>query len=411
MPTSSGPHFLQNPSLVFAYDVGDKMSYKGITATNLITNITPNYGNQNGTYFKVNNFTSSQIVPTMGSTTVYSTTIYNAQANSGTCCVGLYNFGTNITVLPSTLYTYSLIYRSATNYTHPNFLYKYEYTSGGGSYVTEGGIFSTSNQQNLGNGWFWAWGQFTTQATTGQLRCYLYEYEDSQVNTYDIAGAMLVKGNYLIPPSQFIGLSSTNSVTTSLLDLTGYNSINLTNTSFDSNGQPYFAGSSNYISVANNSSLKNNNTSIEFIIKYNSSPTGDIIQFGVGSGTYAQYYYRLEGSSTTWNWFPTTGYGTAGRIVIPNSVFTTGKYYHIVMTGDQYGNVQFYINGVAQSGGSTSATTVAPTWTPNALTIGGYSWDGYSNTTIPVVRIYNKVISSIEINRNYQSYKNRFNLN
>ncbi len=203
--------------------------------------------------------------------------------------------------------------------------------------------------------------------------------------------------------------TGTRSATQSLLDMTGVNTINVANASFDSNGNPYFDGTNDSIIVTNHSSLKNNTTTIEFIIKYNGTPNGDIIQMGVGSGSYAQYYYRAYGGNSYWNWFP-TGASSYGAITIPNSAFTIGQYYHVVMVGRSDGSVSFYINTIAQSGASVSSTSAVSTWTPANLTIGGYTWDGYSSSEIPVVKIYNRELTTSEINKHYYSYKNRFNL-
>lgn len=202
---------------------------------------------------------------------------------------------------------------------------------------------------------------------------------------------------------------SSRSSTNALLDMTNVNTINVSNASFNSLGRPYFDGTNDSIIVSNHSSLKNNTTSIELVVKYNSAPVGDIIQFGVGSGSYAQYYYRAYGGNSYWNWFPTNT-SAYGAITIPNSAFTTGTYYHVVMIGRSDGSVSFYINGVAQSGATLTGTSAVSTWTPANLTIGGFTWDGYSSSEIPVVKIYNRELSSIEIGQHYQSYKTRFSI-
>jgi len=160
--------------------------------------------------------------------------------------------------------------------------------------------------------------------------------------------------------------------------------------------------------VSNNSALKNNNTSIEFVIKYLDTPNGDIIQFGVGSGAYAQYYYRAYSGNSYWNWYPVgTGYGD---ITIPNAALPLNQYHHIVMTGNDQGYVQFYINGVVQTGATRTRNTQPSNWTPADLTIGGFSWDGYSSSIIPSVKIYNRVLTASEISRNFNAIKSRFNI-
>lgn len=408
MGTAASPYLQGNNGLVLAIDMADaKNSYKGINKTNILTGVNYQYPNTNTATFKITNYTNIQTVPYLGTTTVYNVDAYNDyNGGSGNCCPSLFNYGTGLAVSGNTLYTYSIIYKSLTGYTHPNFMYRYEYGPSG--LLTEAGVFNASNQTYLGDGWYHAWGSFTTNPSTTYINTYFFEYEYATYNTFSIAAAMIVQGNFIIPPTQFIPFSTTRSSTQGLLDMTGNNIISLANAVFDSNAQIYFDGNSSYLSVTNNSSLKNDFTSIEFVIKYTNTPYGDIIQFGVGSGTYAQYYYRAYSGNSYWNWYPSTGGN--GNITIPNAAFTLNKFYHVVMTGDSFGYVQFYINGVIQSGvSSTYPTTPTPlVWTPNNLTIGGYSWDGYSSSVIQLVRIYNRVLNSAEINFNYNSLKSRF---
>jgi hypothetical protein len=240
---------------------------------------------------------------------------------------------------------------------------------------------------------------------TASLTCSFYFYMwPSGLSTFDIADLQVEVKDHATP----FTLSSRSS-TASLIDMTKVNTIDVSNASFNSLGRPYFDGTNDSIIVSNHSSLKNNTTSIEFIIKYNSTPSGDIIQMGVGSGSYAQYYYRAYSGNSYWNWFP-TGNASYGSITIPNSAFTIGQYYHVVMIGRSDSSVSFYINGIAQSGAAVSATSSVSTWTPANLTIGGYTWDGYSSSEIPVVKIYNRELSSAEITQHYYTYKTRFSL-
>jgi hypothetical protein len=236
------------------------------------------------------------------------------------------------------------------------------------------------------------------------LTWYMYGMYYSRA-TLRIADVQLEKKSHR---TQF-SFTNTRSATQGLLDLTGNSTIDLTNVSFDSNAQMTFDGSNDSLVVGNNSTLKNNNTSIEFIIKYLNTPNGDIIQFGVGSGTYAQYYYRAYSGNSYWNWYP-AGVTGEGYITIPNSALPTNQYHHIVMTGDDQGYVQFYINGVAQSGATRAAVVQPANWTPADLTVGGFSWDGYSNSEIPYVKIYNRVLTASEIQQNFNAIKSRFNI-
>jgi hypothetical protein len=203
-------------------------------------------------------------------------------------------------------------------------------------------------------------------------------------------------------------VNGTRSVTQGLKDLTGKSTIDLTNVSFDANAQMTFDGTNDSLVVGNNAVLKNNNSSIEFLIKYLNTPNGDIIQFGVGSGTYAQYYYRAYSGYSYWNWYPVgTGYG---EIAIPNAALPLNKYHHIVMTGDDQGYVQFYINGTLQTGATRTANSQPANWTPADLTVGGFSWDGYSNSEISYLKIYNRVLPASEIQQNFNAIKGRYGL-
>ena len=203
-------------------------------------------------------------------------------------------------------------------------------------------------------------------------------------------------------------VNGTRSVTQGLKDLTGRSTIDLTNVSFDANAQMTFDGTNDSLVVGNNAVLKNNNSSIEFLIKYLNTPNGDIIQFGVGSGTYAQYYYRAYSGYSYWNWYPVgTGYG---EIAIPNAALPLNKYHHIVMTGDDQGYVQFYINGVLQTGATRTANSQPANWTPADLTVGGFSWDGYSNSEVPYLKIYSRILPASEIQQNFNAIKGRYGL-
>jgi hypothetical protein len=207
-------------------------------------------------------------------------------------------------------------------------------------------------------------------------------------------------------PTQFV--NGTRSATQGLLDMARNSTVNLTDVSFNSIAQITFDGTNDSLVVGNNATLKNNNTSIEFVIKYLNTPNGDIIQFGVGSGTYAQYYYRAYSGYSFWNWYPVgTGYG---EIAIPNAALPLNQYRHVVMTGDDQGYVQFYINGIVQIGATRTSNTQPSNWTPADLTIGGFSWDGYSSSDIPLVKIYNRVLSASEVLTNYNAFKTRFGI-
>jgi hypothetical protein len=184
---------------------------------------------------------------------------------SGVCCQGAGYFG-GAGVAGSTQYTYSIIYRSNSGYTHPNFMYRYEYGASG--YITEGGLHNDGNRTHLGDGWYHAWGNMTTQPGTTSMGFYFYMYEYGTYNTIDIAGVMFTQGPEIIRPRQFIPFSATRSVTQGLLDLTGNYTIDLSNISFDSTGNIAFDGTNDFIDT-NFPAMTINNPTIEAINELN----------------------------------------------------------------------------------------------------------------------------------------------
>lgn len=107
---------------------------------------------------------------------------------------------TSFTVEPSTTYIYSRYIKPSDDfvYTHANFLYRYEYASGGGTRLIEGGIFNKNNIEYIGNGWYRCWGTFTTQSTTAYLTLPFYTYPGKSI-TYELSGLQLEKKDHMTP--------------------------------------------------------------------------------------------------------------------------------------------------------------------------------------------------------------------
>ena len=377
MPSHAGPNTLGESNLVFAIDTGDvRNSYIGEPTVNVLPSsnvLLTSYNDHGGAHVTDTGFTL------FGNATLRNTSNPSQDWN------GVYLTGLSSILTPGVTYTYSFyIYFTSDNTTISYFGY------GAPGYT---GVKGQWNRVST-----------TFTATTQDYFYVTLQYSNGQpVSTYYLANLQIEQKSN---PTQFV--NGTRSATQGLLPLIGNSTINLSNVSFDSNAQIVFDGTNDSMVVGNNATLKNNNTSIEFVIKYLNTPNGDIIQFGVGSGTYAQYYYRAYSGYSFWNWYPVgTGYG---EIAIPNAALPLNQYHHIVMTGDDQGYVQFYINGIAQTGATRTSNTQPSNWTPADLTLGGFSWDGYSSSVIPLVKIYNRALTAQEVKQNYQQYKTRFNL-
>ena len=96
-----------------------------------------------------------------------------------------------VIVLPSTNYMYSAIVKFK-NTPSTNLLYNYQYDING-QYVTEFGLYSSSRQIDLGNGWYKVYGILTTSSNTHTIIPYGFEYNPNEIWIYDV---QIELGNY-----------------------------------------------------------------------------------------------------------------------------------------------------------------------------------------------------------------------
>ena len=248
MALNNNPQIVTN-GLAFYYDLSNKKSYLGPTIQNLTNSITVVTGSSSG--FQITSASELVDIPTVGPTNVQIANIRNNYPSvSNNCCPGpfaYFNAG-RIAISSSTLYTYAILYRVESNYTHPNFMYRYEYNSSDG-YLTESGVHNDSNRVNLGHGWYWAWGTFTSQSTATKLDLYsfYYRYSDS-FDKMSVAKILLVQGNYTgLHPRFWPNFGTTRSNTQNMLDLTGNNTITASSLTYASDGTFSFNANGNYL--------------------------------------------------------------------------------------------------------------------------------------------------------------------
>jgi hypothetical protein len=233
---------------VFHYDTGDIInSFNGKPTTNQLLTIGYTYGTQNQTYFKSSYGTEYDIIPGMGGPVLvnYCNFFNDYNGGSGACCPSVFYFG-NFSVSPSTVYTYQIVYKTPDGYANGNYMYHYEYGPGG--YVTEYGLWDSSRTQDLGNGWVHAWGTFTSNANTNYFQTYLFHYQYTQTKI-QVARISLTQGDTIIPPRQLLAPTVSRSNTQGLVDLTGNCSLDLSNVTFNTNGNITFDGTNDYINI------------------------------------------------------------------------------------------------------------------------------------------------------------------
>jgi hypothetical protein len=208
-------------SLKLYYDPYDINCFRGEPTTNLFTGAKyPTSQNFAGSFPDTASY-SSIWTPNGVQTTAINKYYNNNSANA--CCPSLFIYQTGLTISPATTYCYSAFYKVLNNdYSHPNFLYKYEYN--GATFLTEGGVYSTSNRVPYPGGWFRIFGTFTTQATANIGNFYSFTYEYNLDNTQFVTNHQLEAKNHL---TNYAGAGGTRGVTVAtgggLVDLTGNN--------------------------------------------------------------------------------------------------------------------------------------------------------------------------------------------
>lgn len=196
---------------------------------------------------------------------------------------------------------------------------------------------------------------------------------------------------------------------------TGTNVINLikstyitsliSGTSFSSDNKGYFVfnGSGNYIfsnATANNLNISQHNFSTEAWIYSNDvSLNQGIISFTEGNDVGKQYSVSITSQNLRVS-FLTSEYNL--------SPIVSNTWYHIAHTYNYTSKIsKLYINGILVSNITRTIDLSNVTASTN---IGYQKFDsgGYFNGRIPLVRFYNKDISSSEVLNNYNEQKSRF---
>ena len=397
-------------ALVFGYDMGDMLnSFKGKPTTNLLTRIGYDYGEQNSNLFKSHYGYEEVYIPALGKKNAHFCEIYNDyNGGSGNCCLSLFSFG-NFSVSPSTTYTYQIIYKTTTGYANGNYMYHYEYGPGG--YVTEYGLWSSSREEDLGDGWKHAWGTFTTNANTSTFYTYLFHYEYATFNKVQLAGVMLTQGSEIFRPQQFIPVGNGLTNTGGLLDLTGNSLIDISNVSFDSNAQMVFDGSNDYASVGYSTAINTPNGATYEIMLYpqaagefltrgksDSGTDPDNPRFYVGGSGNIYFDWSITGADT----YVDTVTGTA----------TLNQWNHIVGVAQPGDQLRVYVNGVQASYGTVSRTL--PATLPNTsdpIIIGGVTWiPRYFTGKVGMVKLYNRNLTPTEIKENFNGIRSRYGI-
>ena len=406
-----GPDLVTD-GLVVGYDTHDySRFYNGPATTNHLLSLTQSWGNTIRTNGKAVAGTEEVNIPTIGKRTVKYVEYYNNYNNGNDlgCCPNLFNYhsGGTVPLVGNQSYTYSIVYKHTGGYTHPNFMYRYRYKSDA-TYIGEGGLHSTARRTHLGDGWYHAWGSWTTDADAnyGRFYSFLYNY-GTDVERFYVAAISLVKNNtgdthLIIPPNLLLEPNTSISTTQSLIDLKKTTNINVSNMSFDSTGQPTFDGTDDYIPLTS-VTLGNGNWSMEFIANAHSTnqslmsnSSGGPVSNAMGILSNKMHYKNYDGVWRDHNSSTTLNYNQIYHIVFVNKEGVSAS----------AGTMDMYINGEkdSNSGFNSYTTNGGPV---NAI---GRSWTGYFDGDIHICKRYTTSLSNSEVKQNYNSYKTRFGI-
>jgi len=408
----TGPK-LTNDNLVFGYDTGyglDQHSstrhYKGEPATNLITSGLPGYFGSGGetlyrsNYYGLNsdsgvfqrNFVNS---PNVGNNAGLYKNFNTAALNSSTEYIQVsFDFymitpyvrsGQAATGLNGYLRVQS------TNGTFDNYGWDSRYSNGSG------------DDWNNNSAYIGKWQKVSLfvdvrDDTTPSAINAMYIYVDFATQGEGIYTNFIITEHTTLPTGPVFYTSGTRSDTASLIDLKKTTDIDVSNVSFDSTGQPTFDGTSDSILVGTVGNYSNTIT-VEAVFKTSSSASWKNIL----CGTSGDIIFTVNGSKLN--------FGSQGNSPIAHANYSTtdvndGEWHYGVATYDG-SQVKIYVDGVLESTNSRSGNQ-----TPSSLRVGSNNAGAseFFNGDIPLVKLYNRVLTAAEITNNYNAYKNRFNI-
>ncbi len=267
-------------------------------------------------------------------------------------------------------------------------------------YSNIGGWQSSTNYEDMGDGWFRAYVLWYDTVTRSDGKYWAINPATASLNvpiTIYWAGPFKEDLN-VQSVSQYI--YGTRSATQGLKDLTGVHSLDLSNVTFSNAVRPQmiFDGSNDHINIASSNLFDTQTVTVEVVVKpYAISQNG--FWFEKGSVN-TQYSLFMEGSNIVWRQAGNSQYCSTSHM-------TVNQWNHVVGTF-KTGERRTYVNGQCKVDDALSYTM--NTGQGNQF-IGSYNSGGYHyNGEIAVVKVYNRVLTAEEVHKNYLHYKERFSM-
>ena len=390
MPLAGGPNILGESNLVFAYDTGDTSnSYIGQPTVNTVGAL--NSFNPLDLYTWASSGATSTWVRDTTSKSPAGGISLRETSYGGDSYSNTYNNSGNNIVAASAGQTWTAsVYALAPVGTNLQ-IWLFEANSNG-NYVT------------LSVNAFTATGQWQRISVTRTFTDGTTSYAQVRVATSTTGATVLWDGLQVEQkayPTPFV--NGTRSATQGLLTLVGTDTIDLTNMSFDSNAKMLFDGTNDYVSIPTYT-FGNGNWTVSMVVNANdfanfnlmSNTSGGPVTNAFGAYNTKIYYMNYDGDWQT----------HSGNTVLSTSTWYMLTWVNYAGATANLGTMQMFVNGISDSSIFNSYTTnggpcnaIGANWYPSSF-----------NGRIDAVQIYNKSLTSAEIQQNYQQYKTRFNL-
>ena len=387
----TGPNTV-NDGLLFGYDTGYGIAdndtatrfYPGQPAVNLFGDISNANARPNRTEYNTSNWTANFPKPPEDVGRVYSHT--SGSLNS-TWSGNSYGYTLiNYSFLANTSYTLSCwVFVSADS--NIDALHQ----SMEGTTLTN----TTNRYYNLNNKGTWQQLSISCNSSSAVGGNAIIAYprkngvtNGSHTGFWAIGGAKLEINTHVTPY-----VLGTRSNTASLIDLKRTTGVDVSNVSFDSTGQPTFDGTDDYIDVTTNFG-----TLAQYSFEWVENPNATHKMPISTRQNVAFYKYGA------YSWRYTHG-GTAGELY--HTAGATSGWHHWAVTYDGSTLKIFQDNIILGTRSVTGTADFSQGLKIGWWSSGGdYAFDG----DIPVMKFYNKALTADEVARNFNAYKNRFNI-
>jgi hypothetical protein len=257
------------------------------------------------------------------------------------------------------------------------------------------------------------WQRFGYTFTSPNNTAISYWFNPEGPYKYDIANIQIEQKDH---PTRFT--TGTRSVTQSLRSIKINNTINVSNVSFNSNGQPTFDGVNDYIE-SSSFNITTNEFTLEAVIRPNAtSGNYSIIKKNTSNDNWPIFSMGISGNDIN-GYYSSPIYGQSLEgVYTTNNPITNGNWYHVVFskgTGG-YTTMKLFINGVSVSytnflyGSHINSIATSDKPIHIGRDLDGTNWVSPFNGEIPIVRVHNRQLSDDEILRNFKGYQRRFNM-